>query len=34
MALICGYTGHSWELLGMWAWTPAFFVAALILGGY
>ena len=34
MALICGYTGHSWELLGMWAWTPAFLAAALILGGY
>ncbi|MFH2133444.1 MAG: MFS transporter [bacterium] len=33
MALIFGYTGHSWELLGMWAWTPAFLSACLILGG-
>ena len=22
--LIFGYTFHAWELLGMWAWTPAF----------
>jgi MFS family permease len=27
--LILGYTFHSWELLGMWAWTPAFVAAAL-----
>ncbi|MBU2646446.1 MFS transporter [bacterium] len=33
MTLIYGYTGHSWELLGMWAWTPAFLSACLILGG-
>lgn len=26
--LILGYTFHSWELLGMWAWTPAFVAAA------
>lgn len=29
MRLILGYTFHSWELLGMWAWTPAFVTAAL-----
>ena len=34
MVLIGGYTGHAWELLGMWAWTPAFLAAALSLGGY
>jgi MFS family permease len=22
--LVAGYTFHCWELLGMWAWTPAF----------
>lgn len=33
MALVWGYTGHSWELLGMWAWTPAFLAAALAVGG-
>lgn len=27
--MIAGYTFHSWELLGMWAWTPAFLAAAL-----
>lgn len=27
MRLIVGYTFHSWELLGMWAWTPAFVAA-------
>jgi MFS family permease len=34
MTLIGGYTGHSWELLGMWAWTPAFIASALTIGGY
>jgi MFS family permease len=34
MTLIGGYTGHSWELLGMWAWTPAFLAVALIAVGY
>ncbi|HSF07621.1 MAG TPA: MFS transporter [Methylomirabilota bacterium] len=29
MRLILGYTFHSWELLGMWAWTPAFVAAAM-----
>jgi MFS family permease len=33
MLLISGYTGHSWELLGMWAWTPAFMATCLSLGG-
>jgi MFS family permease len=28
MRLIIGYTGHSWELLGMWAWIPAFLAAS------
>lgn len=27
--MIAGYTFHSWELLGMWAWTPAFMAAVL-----
>jgi MFS family permease len=31
--LIAGYTAHSWELLGMWAWIPAFLAAALGLQG-
>jgi MFS family permease len=31
--LIAGYTGHSWELLGMWAWIPAFLAAAFALKG-
>jgi len=34
MTLIGGYTGHSWEILGMWAWTPAFLAAALAISGY
>jgi MFS family permease len=33
MLLIGGYTAHSFELLGMWAWTPAFLAAALAVGG-
>jgi MFS family permease len=28
-----GYVFHSWELLGMWAWTPAFVAAALAVHG-
>lgn len=28
VSLILGYTCHSWELLGMWAWTPAFLAAS------
>lgn len=30
---IGSYTAHSWELLGMWAWLPAFLVAAAAQGG-
>ena len=32
MLLISGYTFHNWELLGMWAWTPAFLFACLASG--
>jgi MFS family permease len=32
--LMSGYTFHSWELLGMWAWTPTFVAASLALTGY
>jgi len=31
--LILGYTCHNWELLGMWAWAPAFLAASLAIGG-
>ncbi len=31
--MIWGYVFHSWELLGMWAWTPAFVAAALAVRG-
>ena len=31
--MIVGYVFHSWELLGMWAWTPAFVAAALAVQG-
>jgi MFS family permease len=27
--LVVGYMFHSWEVLGMWAWTPAFLASAL-----
>ncbi|MGQ9368513.1 MFS transporter [Azospirillum sp. A39] len=33
LLLTVGYTAHCWELLGMWAWTPAFLTAALGGGG-
>jgi MFS family permease len=33
MLSIWGYTFHAWELLGMWAWLPAFLAAAAVLGG-
>jgi MFS family permease len=33
LLLIAAYTFHSWELLGMWAWTPAFLSAALMREG-
>ena len=29
--LLAGYTGHSWELLGMWSWIPAFLAANAVL---
>ncbi len=31
--LTVGYVGHSWELLGMWAWTPAFVASSLAASG-
>ena len=33
MALIFSYSMHSWELLGMWAWTPAFLSTCLAIKG-
>jgi MFS family permease len=30
---IWAYTFHNWELLGIWAWLPAFLTAALLLHG-
>lgn len=33
MRLTVGYTFHSWELLGMWAWAPAFIAASLVASG-
>lgn len=30
MLSIWGYTFHNWELLGLWAWLPAFLTAALL----
>jgi MFS family permease len=33
LLLTLAYTCHSWELLGMWAWTPAFLSASLMLAG-
>lgn len=33
MLLIGGYTCHNWELLGMWAWTPAFLASWLAMNG-
>jgi MFS family permease len=33
MLSIWGYTFHNWELLGIWAWLPAFLTAALLLHG-
>ncbi|MCR6628857.1 MAG: MFS transporter [Magnetospirillum sp.] len=29
LALLAGYTAHCWELLGTWAWAPAFLAHAL-----
>ncbi|MFL6571857.1 MAG: MFS transporter, partial [Burkholderiales bacterium] len=33
MLSIWGYTFHNWELLGIWAWLPAFLTACLVLHG-
>jgi len=33
MLSVWAYTFHSWELLGLWAWLPAFLTAALVAGG-
>lgn len=33
LRLTLGYTAHSWELLGMWAWTPAFLAASFTASG-
>ncbi|MBI4588079.1 MAG: MFS transporter [Candidatus Rokubacteria bacterium] len=33
LLMMTGYTFHSWEVLGMWAWTPAYLAAALALQG-
>jgi MFS family permease len=33
MLVIAGYIVHSWELLGMWAWTPAFLAACFVAAG-
>ncbi|MGD8522566.1 MAG: MFS transporter [Desulfobacterales bacterium] len=33
LLFISGYSLHNWELLGMWAWTPAFLSACLMLEG-
>ena len=33
MLVIAGYTFHSWEVLGMWAWAPAFLAACFVAGG-
>jgi MFS family permease len=31
--LVAGYVGHSWEVVGMWAWIPAFLAAGFALKG-
>jgi len=33
MLVISCYTFHSWELLGMWAWTPAFLAVCFVATG-
>jgi len=33
LLLMAAYTFHSWELLGMWAWTPSFLSASLMMQG-
>jgi len=32
-SLMAGYAWHCWELLGMWAWVPAFLAASLVYSG-
>ena len=34
MLSIWSYTFHNWELLGLWAWLPAFLTAALVFHGH
>jgi MFS family permease len=34
MLSIWGYSFHNWELLGLWAWLPAFLTAALLVHGH
>jgi MFS family permease len=34
MLSIWGYSFHNWELLGLWAWLPAFLTAALLFHGH
>ena len=31
--LLFGYVAHAWEVLGVWAWLPAFLAASLVVGG-
>lgn len=33
MLSVWAYTFHNWELLGLWAWLPAFLTAALVASG-
>ncbi|MBS0338861.1 MAG: MFS transporter [Proteobacteria bacterium] len=33
MLSVWAYTFHNWELLGLWAWLPAFLTAALVMHG-
>lgn len=33
MLAVWAYSFHNWELLGLWAWLPAFLTAALLLNG-
>ncbi len=33
MLSVWGYSFHNWELLGLWAWLPAFLTAALVAQG-
>jgi len=33
MRIILAYTAHAWELLGLWAWLPAFLAVAAAHGG-